>query len=133
MGRNNTVADQRPNGHNTRQSLQDFVIPDADALTAFQGLHPKSQVLSSWKEIAHYINRGVRTVQRWERDYGLPVHRPKAHIKGSVFALKNELDSWLARVPSRDADSPLLMMDRLRRLEAECDRIREALARIGQS
>ena len=31
--------------------------------------------LDSWKEIAAYLNRGVRTVRRWEREEGLPVHR----------------------------------------------------------
>jgi hypothetical protein len=31
--------------------------------------------LDSWKEIASYLGRGVRTVQRWECEEGLPVHR----------------------------------------------------------
>ena len=31
--------------------------------------------LDSWKEIASYLGRGIRTVQRWEREEGLPVHR----------------------------------------------------------
>ena len=35
-----------------------------------------SSVLNSWKEIASYLGRSVRTVQRWEREFGLPVHRP---------------------------------------------------------
>jgi hypothetical protein len=26
------------------------------------------QVLNSWKEIAHHLGRGVRTVQRWEQE-----------------------------------------------------------------
>jgi len=32
-------------------------------------------VLTSWKEIAAYFGIGVRTVQRWERQFGLPVER----------------------------------------------------------
>ncbi len=32
-------------------------------------------LLNSWKEIAAYMGRGVRTVQRWERDLALPVRR----------------------------------------------------------
>ena len=28
---------------------------------------PTATRLDSWKEIAHYLNRSVRTVQRWER------------------------------------------------------------------
>ena len=29
--------------------------------------------LDSWKEIAAYLKRGARTVQRWEREEGLPL------------------------------------------------------------
>ena len=35
--------------------------------------------LDSWKEIAAYLRRDIRTVQRWEKQEGLPVHRP-AHL-----------------------------------------------------
>ena len=31
--------------------------------------------LDSWKEIANYLQRTVRTVQRWEQTRGLPVYR----------------------------------------------------------
>ena len=48
--------------------------------------------LDSWKEIAAYLKRGVRTVQRWERTGSLPVHRLDG--QGSVFAYKGELDVW---------------------------------------
>ena len=50
--------------------------------------------LESWKEIAAYLGRGVTTVQRWEQDEGLPVHRLPHAKKGSVFAFKRELDRW---------------------------------------
>jgi len=43
--------------------------------------------LDSWKEIAAFLNRGVRTVQRWEASEGLPVHRHQHQKLGSVFAL----------------------------------------------
>jgi Tol biopolymer transport system component len=52
--------------------------------------------LDSWKEIAAYLKRGVRTVQRWERSSGLPVHRLELDRQGSVFAYKQELDAWWA-------------------------------------
>lgn len=51
-------------------------------------------VLSSWKEIARHLGKGVRTVQGWEGAYGLPVHRPKGS-KGIVVAYARELDSWM--------------------------------------
>jgi TolB-like protein len=50
--------------------------------------------LDSWKEIAAYLRRGVRTVRRWERDEGLPVHRHVHRVLGSVYAFKSEIDSW---------------------------------------
>jgi len=31
--------------------------------------------LNGWKEIALHLGKGTRTVQRWEKLYGLPVHR----------------------------------------------------------
>src|SRR3954469_2537119 len=59
------------------------------------------QVLHSWKEIARYLSCGVRTVQRWEHDLGLPVRRPRGEIRSAVIALSSELDEWLAKMPVR--------------------------------
>jgi Tol biopolymer transport system component len=53
-----------------------------------------SDRLDSWKEIASYLRRSVRTVTRWEREEGLPVHRHVHSKAGSVFAYKTELDAW---------------------------------------
>jgi TolB-like protein len=50
--------------------------------------------LDSWKEIAAYLNRGVRTVRRWERDERLPVHRHVHRTLGSVYAYKSEIELW---------------------------------------
>jgi Tol biopolymer transport system component len=50
--------------------------------------------LESWKEVAAYLRRGVTTVQRWEQQDGLPVHRLPHAKKGSIFAIKCELDAW---------------------------------------
>jgi Tol biopolymer transport system component len=50
--------------------------------------------LDSWKEIASFLGRGVRTVQRWEREEGLPVHRLEHARRGSVFAYREELTLW---------------------------------------
>ena len=50
--------------------------------------------LDSWKEIAAYLKRGVRTVRRWEREEGLPVHRHVHRVLGSVYAYKSEIESW---------------------------------------
>jgi hypothetical protein len=56
----------------------------------------EAKVLTSWKEIATYLCKGVRTVQRWEQTLGLPVQRPNGKPKGIVFAARDDLDKWLA-------------------------------------
>ncbi|HET9180660.1 MAG TPA: hypothetical protein VFP59_00895 [Candidatus Angelobacter sp.] len=58
-----------------------------------------AEVLNSWKEIAAYMGRGVRTVQRWEQELGLPVRRPRGKERSAVIALKPDLDKWLHKVP----------------------------------
>lgn len=50
--------------------------------------------LDSWKEIAAYLGREVRTVQRWEKQEGLPVHRHLHDRQGTVYAYRSELDAW---------------------------------------
>ncbi len=55
--------------------------------------------LNGWKEIAAFLGRGVRTVQRWERDLGLAVHRPKGSARSAVLAFAEELDAWLHQTP----------------------------------
>ena len=53
--------------------------------------------LDSWKEIAAYLDRGIRTVRRWETEEDLPVHR-HSHSKGAtVHAFTAELNTWRAR------------------------------------
>jgi len=54
-------------------------------------------ILQSWKEIASELNRGVRTVQRWEQTLRLPVHRLGKGPRGRVFAFKDELHSWFRK------------------------------------
>lgn len=50
--------------------------------------------LESWKEIANYLRVSVRTVQRWEEQSGLPVHRLLKDKGAGVFAFTDELDGW---------------------------------------
>jgi serine/threonine-protein kinase len=50
--------------------------------------------LESWKDIAAYLGREVRTVQGWEKSEGLPVHRHQHARQGSVYAFRSELDAW---------------------------------------
>jgi Tol biopolymer transport system component len=55
---------------------------------------PKEKPLESWKEIAAYLGKGVRTVVRWETTEGLPVHRHSHERRSSVVAYPSELDAW---------------------------------------
>ena len=73
--------------------------------------------LDSWKHIARYLGRDVRTVIRWEHERGLPVHRIPGKKGHGVFAERAEIDSWLlgsAKLdqPRRIAVLPLTNMVR---------------------
>jgi len=56
---------------------------------------PPFGFFTGWKQIANYLRKGVRTIQRYERELGLPIHRPNGKSSGSVIATKAELDGWL--------------------------------------
>ena len=62
--------------------------------------NPQQEVFSGWKEIARYLGKSVRTVQRHERELGLPVRRVSGNRKGSVVAAKSDLDLWLKSSPT---------------------------------
>lgn len=50
--------------------------------------------LDSWKEIAAYLKRDIRTVKRWEKTEGMPVHRHQHQRQATVYAYKTELEEW---------------------------------------
>jgi tetratricopeptide (TPR) repeat protein len=50
--------------------------------------------LDSWKEIAAFLKRDVRTVQRWEKRAGLPVYRHHSSKLRTAYAYRSELDRW---------------------------------------
>ncbi len=60
--------------------------------------------LNSWKEIAAFFGKDVRTVRRWEGSRGLPVHRVPGGGRSSVFAYVAELEVWLARVDTAEPE-----------------------------
>jgi hypothetical protein len=51
-------------------------------------------LLSSWKEIASYLDCDERTCRRYEVNFGLPIHRMEGTSRSRVYAYKNELDAW---------------------------------------
>jgi hypothetical protein len=59
----------------------------------------KPEYLAGWKAIAEYLGRGVRTVQRWEIEFGLPIRRPAGRAHGAVMAHREEIDQWFSSRP----------------------------------
>lgn len=58
----------------------------------------KREVFNSWKEIAQYLGRDIRTCWRWEKLHGLPVYRVDPDSpKSRVYAFKDELEEWLRK------------------------------------
>ncbi len=54
------------------------------------------EILNSWKEISEFLNRDIRTCRRWEKKFGLPVHRiDTTSPRSKVFAFKSEIQEWL--------------------------------------
>jgi hypothetical protein len=76
-------------------------------------LQTKVGLLNSWKEIASYLGRGVRTAQRWEK-YGLPVRRLAPGPRASVIADAREIDKWIQSAkahgfPAEEPSAPALV------------------------
>ena len=71
-----TSSIQEPNGHGSPQKSHER--------------------LDSWKEVAQFFRREVRTVQMWEKKEGLPIRRQQHSKLGSIFAFRSELEQWWA-------------------------------------
>src|SRR5713226_6815222 len=81
-------------------------ITASGATSGPEGSPLPGKKLDSWGEIASYLGREVRTVQRWERTEGLPVHRHEHKKKSTVYAYAGELDAWIKnRQPKDDPDA----------------------------
>ncbi len=84
---------------------------------------PQGVVLGGWKSIANYLQRGVRTVQRWETCFSLPVVRPAGRGRSAVCARTDELDAWLRQPRHPDA-----LQQRIRELERQNEALKRQLA-----
>lgn len=82
-------------------------VQSGSARSGFMGIREKKtqtpEILSGWKSIARHLGMGVRTVQRYERQMGLPIRRPAGKLRGAVLATKSELDAWVAASPIRES------------------------------
>jgi tetratricopeptide (TPR) repeat protein len=80
------------------------LTPASSSSSPSNGFRADTDRLDSWKEIANYLRREVRTVQLWEKREGLPVHRHFHKRLGSVFALRSEIESWRRQVSRTGGD-----------------------------
>jgi tetratricopeptide (TPR) repeat protein len=60
-----------------------------------QSIGPDGDRLDSWKEIAAYLGKGVRTAIRWSKDEGMPVYRHAGSKSGAIYAYRSEIDEWI--------------------------------------
>jgi hypothetical protein len=87
MGRRRKTAKMETTDRKTGAKRE--AIPNAESYS-----ESDPTCLDSWKAIADYLNRNVRTVQRWEQIEGMPVHRQIHRKGGSVYAYQQEIDAW---------------------------------------
>lgn len=88
-------------------------------------------LLTSWKEIGQYLSKGVRTVQRWERELGLPVRRPAGPTRRAVLAVPEELDAW-TRSRAHGPGGPVIeaLRSELAAMRAETAQLRSRMEMI---
>jgi TolB-like protein len=55
---------------------------------------PVSDRLDSWKSVASFLHRDIRTVQRWEAQEGLPIYRHQGSQHSPIHAYKSEIETW---------------------------------------
>ena len=72
--------------------------------------NPEDRRLDSWKEVAAYFGRDERTVKRWEKERGLPIHRVPGGGRGTIFAYTSELAAWLRSSQIKDSSDPAIKL-----------------------
>ena len=86
-----------------------------------------SEVLSSWKDVAAHLGKSVRTVQRWETELRLPIHRPDKRQQRIILAYPEELKQWVgAKLAAANRDGSKSHQ----RLEENTSRLKAQLRRL---
>ena len=75
----------------------------SDPLDSTEKLHAAARLIG-WKEIAAYLGKTDRTVKRWGKHRGLPIHRVPGVTKTSVYAYPDEMDLWLKSASAAESD-----------------------------
>ncbi len=88
------------------------------------------QVLRSWQQIAGYVGKGLRTVQRWEREIDFPVHRT-GKDRRTVLAYPEEINRWMHRAQPV-VSAATVVQGELARRRAEVARLRDQVERAHE-
>ncbi len=56
-----------------------------------------SSRLNGWKAISRHFAKSERTIQSWEEERGLPIHRIPGERGSTVYAYVEELDAWMGK------------------------------------
>ena len=81
-------------------------------------------------EISSYVGKGVRTIQRWESEFGFPIPRSKPGTKSFVLAIPAEIDAWIQAQQLSDGQLNSVQSERtalyraVRALQAEIRELR---------
>ena len=57
------------------------------------------ELIRYWEGIAAALQISVKTAQRYEKQYGLPIRRKRGSKGTVIYALRSELNAWLASDP----------------------------------
>ena len=109
-------------------------VPEAfwDEVAMVKAPANTKSTLNSWKEIAVFLGRGVRTVQRWERELGLPVRRVRRTEHSPVFAYRRELQAWVNSRSALPSQTPVTVGRQLRLRHSEIHGVAEETMRRSQ-
>ena len=77
----------------TAQARNFYIIVGLARQAKSEAVPLSADRLDSWKDIAAYLKKSVRTVRRWEEQHGLPIYRVGDRAGASVFSYKSELDA----------------------------------------
>src|SRR5580658_1776533 len=59
--------------------------------------HTPDDRLDGWEAIANYMGWTPRTIIRWEKQKGLPIHRLAGGKRQPVYAYRREIDQWFQK------------------------------------
>jgi hypothetical protein len=102
------------------------------ATDALRNVTEITMLLSGWKDIANHVQKGVRTVQRWE-SLGLPITRITKSVRSPVIAFSDEVDRWHRRLSSRHSElliPPASGPTRIAQLHKQAEALRRRSAEL---